>query len=419
MKRKMIVCALLCVTGLFIGCNDNDQWLPGNIPETGETKTYTNKLSAPIGANTLALTYSGLDLIGKDVSFTMDGNGSATITLNSVLPGGGEASFTGVNLLPVKGGYVFNGSATAKTGTTFKYSGKIVEKHLLLNLTDVQLPANPLMASPVLSLVNIAQATTDSTKKEDIPGSSVLKKTITWELQHAPSRLEINIQNPLLSLLMPMLDKGLGKVLNTMLQGVSFHPDGNLTAEYAPMPDTINLMQYMMSDQYNVLQRPQSDWQTSPLNLITYNLTDDTTMYITPNVDMIIRQIGNDQAKTKSGIMDNWMTIEKVYKLINRWSTDGIKLFVKQIEPDKYTVTASSKYRETLTRYEGNFYLVLPPEETTALFELIDVLPEILPQSILDQSIGDIPILGNMTIGQILTMLEGVDKFQLGLYLNK
>lgn len=73
---------VICMVPFLFACDDNDD--EGGSELNG---IYSNKLSTPEGGNTLNLTYSGREFIGKDVSFKLTGNNAATITLHYVLPG--------------------------------------------------------------------------------------------------------------------------------------------------------------------------------------------------------------------------------------------------------------------------------------------------------------------------------------------
>ena len=73
---------VICMVPFLFACDDNDD--EGGSELNG---IYSNKVSTPEGGNTLNLTYSGREFIGKDVSFKLTGNNAATITLHYVLPG--------------------------------------------------------------------------------------------------------------------------------------------------------------------------------------------------------------------------------------------------------------------------------------------------------------------------------------------
>ena len=85
---------VICMVPFLFACDDNDD--EGGSELNG---IYSNKLSTPEGGNTLNLTYSGREFIGKDVSFNLTGNNAATITLHNVLPGERSSYFRKHQLL--------------------------------------------------------------------------------------------------------------------------------------------------------------------------------------------------------------------------------------------------------------------------------------------------------------------------------
>lgn len=404
-KRPLfyLFCIVALSGGLFVSsCNDDDY--PGAAPDE-ITAHYSNKLSDGTRAN-LALTYSGNELIGKSVNFETNDARTAKLTLQCILPHEAETQLTGITLTPdEKGGYTFTGNGTgSQTGTTFGYSGTVQEGKLTLNLTDVKLPTNPLTQVATLNLVTSGEETVDKTEKvnPDDPYET------TWTTLNATGTgvLEISMNGGYLDL-GGIVGRLAGNFLKTILDDITFGADGSITAVYAGIPENLDVMQDLLVGN-GILNRPASDWKTSPSNLVSFYMTDANTVYVTPNVDMIIRQIRLNQATTRAS--DNLLTvITRLYAALNQWSTTGLKLTLQE-NPEEYV----SEGRYEYIRYAGDYKLTVTKAELEPIFALMGVLPDALR----DISLGTIPILGEATLGTLADMLSAVGDFSLTFYFN-
>ena len=336
-KRPLfyLFCMVASLGGLFVtSCNDDDY--PGAAPDE-ITAHYSNKLSDGTRAN-LTLTYSGHELIGKSVNLETNDSQTAQLTLQCILPHEAETRLTGICLTPDGvGGYTFSGDATgSQTGTTFSYSGTVQKGKLTLDIESPQVPTNPLVQLKKLNFVKTGVV------------------------------LRIPIGGDIGGLIGGKLDE----FLKPVLRDVSFHADGNITASYSGMQG--------------------SDWQSSPANLASFYMTDGNTLYVTPNVDMIIRQIRLNQTATRAN--DNLITVlPKVYALLNQWSTTGLKL-----------------------AYTENYAITLNKTELDPIFALLKVLPD----AIRDISIGELPVLGETTIGTLADLSALISDLSLTLYFS-
>lgn len=406
MKKRPLF-HLLCVValsgGLFVtSCNDDDY--PGAAPDE-ITAHYSNKLSDGTRAN-LALTYSGNELIGKSVNFETSDSRTAKLTLQCILPHEAETQLTGIALAPNgQGGYTFDGTGTgSQTGTTFSFSGTAQAGKLSLNLTDIRLPGNPLTQAGKLNLVTSGEETIDRTGKAN-PEDAY---DTTWKTLHASGTgvLQIPMNGGYMDL-GGIVGRLVGNFLKTILGDITFGADGSITAVYAGIPEGLDVMQDLLAGN-GILNRPGSDWKTSPSNLASYYMTDASSVYVTPNVDMIIRQIRLNQASTRAG--DNLLTvIIQLYAALNQWSTTGLKLTVAE-NSGEYI----AEDRFTYIRYEGDYTLTITKAELEPLFALMRVLPDALR----DISLGTIPVLGEATLGTLADMLGSVGDFSLTFYFN-
>lgn len=337
-KRPLfyLFCFIAIAGGLLItSCNDDDY--AGATPDE-ITAHYSNKLSDGARAN-FTLTYSGHDLIGKSANFETNDSKTAQLTLQCILPHEAETQLTGIALNPDgQGGYTFSGNGTgSQTGTTFNYSGIVQKGKLTLDIKNPQLPVNPLVQA----------------KELDFMKAGIV--------------LRISIGGMDLG---ELIGEKVNEFLKTVLRDVSFHTDGNITASYSRMQE--------------------SDWKSSPANLVSFYMTNGNTLYVTPNVDMIIHQIRLNQAATRAD--DNLITVlPKVYALLNQWATTGLKL-----------------------SYAENHAITLNKEELEPVFALLKVLPD----AIRNISIGEIPGLGETTIGMLADLSSLISDLSLTLYFN-
>lgn len=395
-KRPLfyLFCIVATIGGLFVSsCSDNDY--PGAAPDE-ITAHYSNKLSDGTRAN-LSLTYNGHDLIGKSVNLETGDSRTAKITLQCVLPHEAETVITDVALSPDgQGGYTFSGSATgSQTATTFGYSGSVSKGQLSVDVSGAKIPVNPLAQAGTLNMV----ATDDETIDEESPNGTV-RKTL-----HASgtgtlyiSSLGMNVGD--------MVGSLAGNFLKTVLGDIKFNADGNIIASYAAIPEGLDIMEDLINGK-GIQNRPEADWKQSPINLVSYYMADDNTIYITPNVDMIIRQIRLNQATTRAD--DNLLVaLPKVYALLNQWATTGIKLEVK--ENSKEYVRLNST---TYVRYEGDYTITFNKNEIDPILSLLRVLPDIIK----DINI-EIPGLGEIPLGFITDIIGSVTDFSLTFYFN-
>lgn len=416
MKKRMRYnfkqCRSLVVVALFAGClaacDDDDQWVPGDVPGKGQTAVYSNKLSAPIGGNALTLTYSGGELIGKDVALTVDNAGKATLTLKGILPGEVETPLTGITLTPIDGGYSFAGKGVGKLATTFSFDGEVRKSKLTLNLGEIRIPDNPLIQNGVWNVVKTGGEKGELTQSDSIidgPDGSYLYYETQYITGYGKG-LVFDLGGILKLDVGPIVGLMLGNMVNSVLHDVTFHADGKITATYADFPFSDDLLSYLMD---MGVPRNADDWKISPsINLASCYMSDDTTLYVTPNIDMIIRQIETDRLATRADETSLFTAIEDIYKMLNAWTTTGIKLIVKERQDGSYV-----KIDNFYTQDEGDLSVTITAKELKPLIDLLNNLPA----SVLSM---EIDFLGNkVTLGELLKMIEITPDFSVWLYFNK
>lgn len=375
----------ICMVALLTACDDNDD--DAGFEMNG---TYSNKLSAPEGGDALILTYSGREFIGKDVAFKMINDNTANITLQGVLPGETATPLENVTLTTETNGYSFAGSGTGTNGTTFTYTGKVEKRKMTLALTDVKIASNQLTSNK--TWYPVQTGVTEETDPVQGP----------YTCRHYAFHLVTD--NLILAQAAPMLEGMVGNLITWFINNVTFNPDGNITASYGTMPEGKALADLLNA----VPDRKESDWISSPINLASYYVKDDSELYIVPNVDMILYQI--QQNKTKADNSLDPAVLAAVYQQLNKWSTTGIKMTIRKNPEVPYNNMGS------LIAYKGDIFMFLDKEEIAAFIPLLSLVKGLLPEDILNGPMGPM-------IGTILDMLSGslqqAQTLELGMMLTK
>jgi hypothetical protein len=358
MDRKSICSFLyaMMLAILLIACNDDDDY-DGLAPEE-LNGTYSNKLIAPANGDSLILSYNGNTFIGKDVEFKTDDGKTAHIILKYVLPHDKETTIAGISLTAGSDSYSFSGDATASTGTAFHYQGNIQAGRLVLELSDIMIPENRLRTNG------------------------------TWHIAHENASY-YNVDNGSIQTMIGMLynlvgGKLVSNLISSVLDGLTFQADGNIIARYAPLPDSIQIGSLIGS----YIKHPANDWTASPPNLATYYVEDNTSIYVIPQIDMIIRQMMiNRQTKTDSGDSSMENALLAAYQKINTWSTTGIKMTILESEDPA----------------KGDLILLLDKSEIQELFALLDIVKVFIPEETLNAPVMD--LIGNLIPPQFTSIV--------------
>lgn len=375
----------ICMGTLLFACDDND-----DQDGSGISGIYSNKLSIPEGDNTLTLTYSGREFIGKDVTFKQVNGNTANITLHGILPGETATVLENIPISADGNGYSFSGSSTGNNGTAFSYQGKVETGKMILALTDVKVASNQLTSNAKWHPVQTAVTTeTDPIKGE-------------YTCYHYAFHLVTD--NLILGQAAPQLEAILGNLITWFINEVTFNPDGNITARYATMPEG-----KAIGDLINIPpDRKDCEWLSSPINLASYYVKDDSELYIIPNIDMILYQIEQNKTKADGGL--DAAVIAAVYQQLNKWSTTGIRMNIRKNSEAPYNNMGK------LIAYKGDIFLFLDKEEVAAFLPLLSLVKDLLPEDILNGPMGSM-------IGPLLDMLasslQQAKTLEMGMMLTK
>lgn len=398
--------AVSLIAFLPVACDDDGEEGNGLIPSE-LNGMYTNKQSAPEESNTLILHYSNEVFLGKEVYFGLTADNKADITLFNVLPGEKETTISSVPLQAVEdGGYSFSGTCPNQGNSSFAYNGVVTRGEMRLNIQDARILPNRLTEAGRWNIVKPSQV--EIMMKPGTPMYSFFHTPCHLSWSPAPSGSLILGSLPTLGRTI------LGNLIGTVLKDVSFLPDGNIVAQYAALPDTLDFATHIVAGN-GIADRPDSDWQSSLANLATYRVEGET-LYVIPQVEMIMRLVESTKADTRSADAQGGLDMDAItnlYTQITQWCTEGLPIAIRT-NPQEPAIGPSGSNE----RFEGDIILTLDKSHLEPFFPLFPLLKELLPAETLNQV-----ALGDLTVGQLLdAVLDSIvraEVFEIGLYLNE
>jgi hypothetical protein len=421
---KVSLFIAMIFTMIITSCdNDNNE----SLQEENIYTTYSNKLAVGSNAN-LTLRYSGEPMIGRDLTVNIPDGKKANIDLRYILPGDEHTALNNVALTRNDTSYVFSGNGQASnTATTFNYNGYISDSgKMLLDITNAAVPQGMIKGNTTFGTV--AYGGMNGTVTDD---GITYNNSIYYKLK---------IKNPDATNLMAVaytmaLNTMLNNLITLTLKDVTFHTDGNITAHYADLPDTLkgdNLINY------NGFKRPDdAQFKPSPMNLAMYYFENDTAMRAIPNIDYIIATVKANS--TRAAIVDS-ATLKKMTEVtaaLTKWSTTGLPLTFKKNPNAEYKTDENGD----ISRYKGDYVVYADKKDLQSLTAIIDIIIALTPQETLKADLFEtlekqgvvlpdnvkemIPnikeMLEDTTIGGILNTMKNnfadFSEFQIGLYL--
>lgn len=298
MKKNLFyyLFAVICTIGLFTSCSDDDEKVVNPIPQT----TFNSE-------NGLQLTYNGVPLLGKKVTFTPDATEATKATLRlegefdlaGILKGQrsnmtsptGPGVFPGSPVTTLSVDLSINGNQCTFSGVseteycTFSYAGKVTAGTMDLSFTDVTLK-NTALAGTVWKPTPLAN-TEDGGMDEPIHFVWKSGTKAAIEIFGHPSEIEIN-DLLLLALRFPLFDDGSGdrvsveQMLCSVLKDVTLGADGNIVATYM---DAAN---------------GGTEWVTSPSNMAQYVVTGDNQLLLFLNPQAIMANVDNVEKSVRT-----------------------------------------------------------------------------------------------------------------------
>lgn len=294
MKKNLFyyLFAVICSVALFTSCSDDDD--DKVVSPVGET-TFTD-------ANGLALTYSGVSMLGKKVTFTPNAADAtkATLTLSGlmdlssifrsndtpavnapgVIPGETTTTLNVENMIIDGDKVVFEGTEE-NNGRSIKYSGEATSENMNLAL-EVTMPSN------VLSGTSWDLAPTGTM----FEGDPMAPIHVKWDADEFPFNEGTWDINSAISLIVSMTQiegKSIPQLLSGVLNKVTFLPDGNIQAEYKnSLTDT--------------------EWKTSELNIATYTVSNNK-IYLFLNLSQIMASANKNRDINSNEILGSLIPV--------------------------------------------------------------------------------------------------------------
>lgn len=353
-----------CLAPALAACDDG---APAGPDPADVSATYSNLLAMG-GQPTLALTYDGTEMIGKNVYFRAADRRTGRLTLEGVIPGEEETTVDGVALAASGDGYAFSGQAAATaTGATFRYGGTVGRGTLTVALTEVTLPPNRLSAQGTWRVAGLETAA----PREEATPTERLLAAVAWP--------------------------ALRTLTDAALRQLTFRADGNLVARYVPLRNN-----------------PEGTAE-SPECLSMYAMPGDTLMRLYLNIDGIIRQVQSRDGSRAVPVL----SLLRLYGKLSEWATSGITLRVSEGRQAGDILVWLDK-EEAKALFESlRVALALLPEETLAA-PAASALAAAFPGLGEDMAAA---LTGGLTVGGLMERtyedLSGDMPFRVGLLLSK
>ena len=203
-------------------------------------------------------------------------------------------------------------------------------------------------------------------------------------------------------------DEGVAAVLSNMLHSVlcdvDFARDGNVTASFRRR-DAVE----------------ESDYGKSPQNMAFYFMADDTTVYVTPQVDMIVSAMAGRNAAPKALSIDINAILSAItaYGQLNKWTTTGVKFVLKD---NPYgaagggMLLAGDDSPQRRLGFEGDKIIYVDNYEIAALVATANYLFTLFPElpAQIESGLG-----GLVDVESLLAAIGKANVFEIGLFLNK
>ncbi len=400
MNRKLLFKQLyfICFLCLFTACNEDDDNKKNEF-SSELTGTYTNRMGAHEGSDSLILNYNGIDFRGRDVYFDLKSESIADIALFDILPGESETVLKNIPVTKREDGYTFSGNSSTLLETSYSYEGEVKEGCLNLTISDVKLIGNILTASTSWKTIipKSAETIKDPESGATPPQYYYFHKPARFVWNPAPS-------GPGMGLVPGSIQKVFDNIFHSFLKDLTFKENGDVIATYAAFPDTLDFVNQIVLGS-GITNRPESDWKVSPPNMVSY-CVDGKDLHVNLNVEMIIKEIENNKNKTRSAGLTRAET-----ELLNKVGGQ-LKLIIRDNPKEPYNV--SEKRREL---YEGDIIVLIDKSQFEPLLPLLPGVKKLLSEEVLNNIVFGVTV--SELIDALIDGLENAETFEIGMYLNK
>ena len=338
-KNLFLVLSIVGLLGLFSSCEED---LPGLGKEANTTFSDDN----------LTLTYSGSEMLGKQVEFYTTNGETATLMLTGTLDLSLLLSETDLNVTGLAPGvipseiqttienvpltlsedgstYTFSGTDT-QYGRTLTYSGEVSTERMTLAL-DVVMPENELTGTWNFPQANGIGMVWESDATINVGGMEIPTSTAAG-----------------------LVGTVLSPVLSGMVQSFTFGEDGNISVSY--------------------LKSGATEWQSSPLNLAMYYVMDGR-MYLQLNVTQIVATAQSTRADISS--------LLSMLEGLMGYLSEGIPL-TYSADGNELTLTLGTEETKailnllTIDFVREKVQGIIPEDYQTYVTPILENLPEIL-----------------------------------------
>ena len=329
MKKNLFyyLFAVICSVSLFTSCSDDDEdnsWK--QIPET------------EISGESAVLKVNGSESTGSAQMKVSNGS-EAVLTLKGIVPGYGDIPVN-VNLQKQSDeSYNFEGTAGLTTPPSMMRSTEKLP--VIMNVTTKgNITTNGVITVDVTTLLS-------EEAQGGLTGSWKLLKTPEMNdkgfLASAPLFLIWSAKDaskPNMEMAANMVNIFGSTALYNLLNQVTFHEDGNITAKYWSEISIESILNGM-DDEGNFIAM-HDEWLDSPKNLAFWYVKGDQ-LYVVPNIEAILKQVSQDNGSDIAGSTGDLTAIlgqlaqynidvTALLPLITEWMSTGIP--VKFSSPD-------------------------------------------------------------------------------------
>lgn len=406
----------------------------GSVTVSGKIKIdiTTSGVALSVGTysgNNLKLTYSDRELPSKTITLSVaEGSASAFLSLPNIIPGEPEAIISDVQL---NENNEFNGQGQTAGGCIVKYAGSVKDEVMTLSL-------NVTLSNELLGNLNGTWNMPDTVVYTDEGRVSYAPILFNWKAS-APVMEDGKLSSDQITDLLRLVAS---PILANVLHTVTFHSDGNITAEYFP---NLKFDEKLIGDMLNgMIDIPEDrKWEVSPVNLAFWYTKNDT-LFVIPNLEMILNQISLNNGTDLSQLAT---IIKNILPTVQNLSEEELQEMIKSML-EKYELPIDInqiKIKNILNwlitgvpvKYKiGNGLQAYVDKEMVAPFMslLLPILPSVqekLDSTMIElspghpQSIGDLlRLMGPFMLGigevtQIEDMWKDTSVFELGLELKK
>lgn len=322
MKNKFLLLLILGVT-FFVSCCDDDDKAWKNIPQD--------------------------EIEIQKVTFEVNGEQATTGTLQMAVKNGSEAVLTLKNVIPGYATIPVNVKLEEQADDSFVFSGEeglTTPPAMLIVRSD---------AKPVILNVKVegkisVEGKVSATATTKLSETAQAGLTGSWNLSATSSGEStplffvwsaIDLEKPNFENAAALVNLFGSMILFNVLNQVTFHEDGNITAKYW---ENFSMENMFANQDKGQLIASHDDWSDSPKNLAFW-YAKNSMIYIVPSINAIAQQVNGDNEDVDISNSEDIVTllaklkeynidVDALLPIVMQWITEGI--------PVKYVKTGDA-----------------------------------------------------------------------------